>query len=852
MEEPPFDLTPGGRSFAFVVDADLAAAGPALDAAAAGLEVSAFTGEEALSEPFHYTVELATAAPVDAILHELLGKSAALVLRTAGPHPREIRGVVRAAEARGTGAAGSSRPHRLAVELVPHLSLLAETRNCRIFQDRTAADIVRSILDAWGLPHRTALLRRYDPWPYCVQHHESDLDFVLRLLASEGIFFFFETPSPTAPGERVAPATLVLADGPTAYASFGPPGAAAAFDTVLPTASHGSALGRHAEAISRIGRRVALAPRSVAMRDYHPTSALLDVTAAARTAGDPPAGLDVHEYLPPAPLGANRQDLAAAALAQHRRAAERVDGASDSPRLVPGHGFLVLDPPEASLGGAFAITRLRARGAVAHHAAAASPVTATSDVYENTFEAVTADMIVRPPRPAWQPRDVLDTAVVVGPDGEGSTLGDEVYTDVLGRVHVRFRWGLGRPRLDAVSCWIRAVQPWAGPGFGAHFTPRIGMEVIVGFLGGDAARPVILGCVPNSSNLPPFRLPAEQTRSGVVTRSSPGGGGQNELTFDDAAGRERVALRAEKDHDVLVLQDQTVDVRRDARAVVHRDAVSEVKRHRADTIEGDASLAIHGRSVEHVAGERVRRAGGPTTDTHEADSRTEVRGDAERVVRGALRDRVEGRASSTFAAETIARHEAGATTIVGTPAAPAPLLLHVEGDAVIQSRRTVEITSDTALRLVCGDSVVLVTPDCIQLTSKKIRLEGDALESTGGSLNMKASEAARIEAKKVFALSSGASLALTADAKLDGGKVKLKAPPDATDGPEAKKAAPPATRIRLTDQDGAPVAGARFVITRADGSRRGGVTGAGGEASVPGLEGEVDIAFPDLSAWEEG
>lgn len=269
-----------------------------------------------------------------------------------------------------------------------------------------------------------------------------------------------------------------------------------------------------------------------------------------------------------------------------------------------------------------------------------------------------------------------------------------------------------------------AVQPWAGPGFGAHFTPRIGMEVIVGFLGGDAARPVILGCVPNSSNLPPFRLPAEQTRSGVVTRSSPGGGGQNELTFDDAAGRERVALRAEKDHDVLVLQDQSVDVRRDARNVVHRDAVSEVKRHRADTVEGDASLSIHGRSVEHVAGERVRRAGGPTTETHEADSRTEVRGDAERVVRGALRDRVEGRASATFVAETITRHEAGTTTIVGTPAAPAPLLLHVEGDAVIQSRRTVEITSDTALRLVCGDSVVLVTPDCIQLTSKRFASKG--------------------------------------------------------------------------------------------------------------------------------
>jgi type VI secretion system secreted protein VgrG len=52
------------------------------------------------------------------------------------------------------------------------------------------------------------------------------------------------------------------------------------------------------------------------------------------------------------------------------------------------------------------------------------------------------------------------------------------------------------------------AQVWAGNGWGAAFWPRVGHEVVVAFEGGDPDRPLIVGSVYNSKNMPPYSLPA--------------------------------------------------------------------------------------------------------------------------------------------------------------------------------------------------------------------------------------------------------------------------------------------------------------------------------------------------------
>ena len=84
------------------------------------------------------------------------------------------------------------------------------------------------------------------------------------------------------------------------------------------------------------------------------------------------------------------------------------------------------------------------------------------------------------------------------------------------------------------------------------FIPRIGMEVIVDFLEGDPDRPIISGCVYNPQTMPPYTLPDEKTKSTMKSNSSKGGGGFNEIRFEDKKGSEQVFMHADRNKDVRV------------------------------------------------------------------------------------------------------------------------------------------------------------------------------------------------------------------------------------------------------------------------------------------------------------
>jgi hypothetical protein len=83
------------------------------------------------------------------------------------------------------------------------------------------------------------------------------------------------------------------------------------------------------------------------------------------------------------------------------------------------------------------------------------------------------------------------------------------------------------------------------------------MEVVVTFVGGDVDRPLVTGCVPNAINVPPFLLPAQKTRSGIRTRTTPNGDGGNELSFEDRRGAEEIRLHARRDLHETVGNDHT-------------------------------------------------------------------------------------------------------------------------------------------------------------------------------------------------------------------------------------------------------------------------------------------------------
>src|ERR1019366_279521 len=188
------------------------------------------------------------------------------------------------------------------------------------------------------------------------------------------------------------------------------------------------------------------------------------------------------------------------------------------------------------------------------------------------------------------------TAIVVGKGGE------EIYTDQYGRVKVQFHWDRLGKRDENSSCWVRVSQVWAGKNWGAMHIPRIGQEVIVGFLEGDPDRPLITGRVYNAAEMPPYDLPANQTQSGIKSRSSKGGSPANfnEIRFEDKMGSEMLTIHAEKDQSISVENDETHSVGHDRTKTVSHDETTTVSNNRTEKVGNNEQITIGVNRTENV------------------------------------------------------------------------------------------------------------------------------------------------------------------------------------------------------------------------------------------------------------
>jgi len=180
------------------------------------------------------------------------------------------------------------------------------------------------------------------------------------------------------------------------------------------------------------------------------------------------------------------------------------------------------------------------------------------------------------------------TAIVVGPPGE------EIYVDKYGRVKVQFHWDREGKYDDKSSCWIRVSQNWAGKRWGAMFIPRVGQEVIVDFIEGDPDRPIITGRVYNGASMPPYDLPADKTRSAIKSYSYKGGGGFNELRFEDKKGSEQIFIQAQKDQDIRVKNVLKEFIGRDTHLIVKHDQLNSVAGDKHQRVSGDHNEKVDG------------------------------------------------------------------------------------------------------------------------------------------------------------------------------------------------------------------------------------------------------------------
>ncbi|MGF1461686.1 MAG: type VI secretion system Vgr family protein [Maricaulaceae bacterium] len=585
-----------------------------LEAAPFALDQSSlvtFEGEEMISDVFRF--QLGVFAERDAIKPSAcLGESLTLSVHDPdldAPKYRRINGVVA-----GVRALGDRRANRYAYafDLRPSFWLTTLTSDCRIFQDKTTGEILEEVLSPYksSIAYDLRLYKTTRKRSYCVQYNETDFDFLSRVLAEDGIFYYFEYKE----GSGVKfDHRVVFSDAAVGYASC-------AQDR---PAFRADASGEAALTAWRSGD--ALKTLEWRLSDYHRDSPTQKLDATATNSKTDHAARGAYRYHPHGRYVAMGEGdaLARLRMEEEETDAETFAGAGGythfaaGARITPAADVDAVDSVEAVL----VRVRHTAFDYSGFDAAEVKDVlNAGSNAvsYENTFSAMPAASAFRPPyRPRVKAMAGPQTAVVVGPKGE------DIYVDPLGRIKVQFHWDRYGQSDEASSCWLPVAQSWAGPGYGAQFIPRIGMEVLVSFIEGDPDRPFVTGCLYNGVNKPPFTLKSEQTKTGWRSISSPPDGDKkiNELHFEDKAGAEEIYFKAGKDFTRDVYNNDTLTIDKGNRKIEIKtgDQTHIVRKGDvAMTVEtGDQTVDISAGSQSTEAMKKITFKVGPSTITLE-------------------------------------------------------------------------------------------------------------------------------------------------------------------------------------------------------------------------------------------
>jgi type VI secretion system secreted protein VgrG len=548
------------------------------------LQLRRLQGREEISHLFALEIDMLSES--DSIDPKaLLGKGATVVVETQDGSRRYIDGLVTGFGMRGQD---EHRNFMYRARLSPWLWLATRRSDFRIFQNKTVPDILTEVLGRYGRPMQQRLTRAYRSWEYCVQYNESDFDFVSRLMEHEGIYYYHQHSA----GQHV----LVMGDD--VIASHDPLSGGA----TIPFFPPGKAAVAREECIHAWELHQRVKPGQHYNDDYDFKKPRADLSHMRRTPpGHAHDGYETYEWPGGYTDPAEGQDYARVRLQQSLTRQSTVQGRSNHRCLAPGYTFTLDNYPRGDQNQPYLLTAVD----YAFEENARISDGGEGSVQKFVLQAQPTSLPFKPSRITAKPRTTgPQTAVVVGPAGE------EIWCDQFGRVKVQFHWD----RLGALdensSCWMRVATSWAGPGFGAVHIPRIGMEVIVDFLNGDPDYPIVMGCVYNAANMPPWALPANATQSGILTRSSKGGaagagmkngaGDANAIRFEDKAGAEQLWLHAQKDQLTEVENDEDKWVGNDRRKTVDRDETNVIHRDRTETVDRDETITVHTNRTERV------------------------------------------------------------------------------------------------------------------------------------------------------------------------------------------------------------------------------------------------------------
>ena len=474
-------------------------------------DVLRFSGREALSEPFQWTIDFTT--PQGNIRpEEVLLKHATLRMRSG----KVVHGIITRLEWIATTA---DQAHWQMV-LESRLALLSRTRQCRIFQSQSVPEVVEQVLRQHGLEGADfdfRLERTYPARELITQWRETDLQFVQRILSEVGVFWR------TEPDEARGLDTYIFADSQLNYR----------FDVGLPYREPSGLYDGAAESVWDVRTLHQVVPGMVSVRDYNYRIAGTPMDATVSVRGDAVTTGEHYRYAEPYREAGDDSDPepetesgAFYARIHHERelnASARIHLESNAACLLPGQ---VLEPQGEvirALKEGVVITEVK------YHAARDTRLHVSVEGMPYTERYCF--------RPAESERPEVHGTL---PARVESREKNDIYAHLneQGRYRVRLDFDRSDAEQGLAYLWLRMAKPYAGGTYGWHTPLTDGTEVAIAYSNGDIDLPYISHALHDSEHPDPVTRD-NHTRNVLRTPAN------NKLRMEDLRGEEHIRLATE-------------------------------------------------------------------------------------------------------------------------------------------------------------------------------------------------------------------------------------------------------------------------------------------------------------------
>lgn len=547
-----------------------------------------FEGREAISEPFEYRLEIIAKAPPTA-LNSWIGKLVDFSVQATNGDERNFAGRIYEAHL----ASDLHGPYRVRLVVRPAYWATCYARGTHFMQDRQSLDIFSAITG--NVPGLVTDVSAEAPpqRPYITRYDETEMHFLDRILAQDGIFYFF-TYDRGAGNFRhkmhIASAASAYQDTPNGgVANFTPGSDSSTFQGL--NNRYGSTAGS---------------------RRYHAfdVNKLDTPFTAAAPIGSGWGNVYSHEH----------EELTGNALAtgeisgrgdKHSNAVDNglnvLSGTSKDPSLFAG-GRVDTDWEEGSAPSRIVLTSVTH---AAYDGSALGPEGEAS--YHNSFTGIDANLVFHPPAPSERRRAY---GPVLGTVAKKDAVEGEVVIDNQSRIPVEVsRVYEGDPNKPFGSViWVPVQQAWSSSTHGAQFFPRIGTRVIIDFLYGDPDLPFVAGTMYTPSAQYPFDPASAATQTGWRSRTDKNGGITQEIRFEDKPGAEEIYIYSGRNYTRTIDKDENTQVKHDQTIKVTNDRTLNVTGVQSTTIKKTRTVTVTKKSMLESF-EEIEFKVGPSTIT---------------------------------------------------------------------------------------------------------------------------------------------------------------------------------------------------------------------------------------------